>query len=58
MLVLSRKPNDSIVITGNGDGDIVITVVRVSGNRVTIGIEAPPSIKVQRSELLKKKRAG
>jgi len=48
MLVLSRKTDQSIYI---GD-QIRITVVQVQGNRVKIGIEAPQSIKVYRSELV------
>jgi carbon storage regulator len=47
MLVLSRKKGEQIRI---GD-DIVITVHRVSGNRVSIGIEAPASLRIVRGEL-------
>jgi len=47
MLVLSRKKGEQIRI---GD-DIVITVHRVSGNRVSIGIEAPASQRIVRGEL-------
>lgn len=47
MLVLSRKVGEKLVI---GDG-IVITVSRVAGQRVSIGIEAPPEVRVVRSEL-------
>jgi carbon storage regulator len=48
MLVLSRKENERLVI----DGNIIVTVVRVAGGRVRLGIEAPPEIHVQREELL------
>ena len=47
MLVLSRKSGESIVI----DGDIRLTIVKVSGNRVRLGIEAPSDVTVTRSEL-------
>jgi carbon storage regulator len=47
MLVLSRKKGEQIRI---GD-DIVITIHRVSGNRVSIGIEAPASHRIVRGEL-------
>ena len=47
MLVLSRKANESIVI----DGNIVITVAKIEGNRVRIGIDAPDDIKILRKEL-------
>lgn len=48
MLVLSRKHNETLHI-GN---DIVITIVRVRGDSVRIGIQAPKEIHVMRSELL------
>jgi carbon storage regulator len=38
MLVLSRKRDERIVIGDN----IVITVVDVRGDKVRLGIEAPP----------------
>lgn len=47
MLVLSRKLNESIVI----DNDIFVTVLRVRGNTVLLGIEAPREIPVHRQEL-------
>lgn len=47
MLVLSRKVGERVVI-GNG---IVIVVKRVSGQRVTFGIEAPHDVKIIRGEL-------
>ena len=47
MLVLSRKVGEAICI---GD-HIVITVNRTSGNRVTLGIEAPSDVRVDRKEV-------
>jgi carbon storage regulator len=47
MLVLSRRERESIRL----DDRIVITVVRVQGDRVRIGIEAPPDVAVLRTEL-------
>lgn len=47
MLVLSRKPGESIHI---GD-DIVVTVIRNGGNRIRLGISAPPDTPITRSEL-------
>ena len=49
MLVLTRKSEQKIKI-GN---DIVITVLKVQGDQVSLGIEAPRDIKVVREELLK-----
>lgn len=48
MLVLSRKSDQEILI-GSG---IVLTVLAVKGNRVTLGIEAPRNVRIQRSELV------
>lgn len=57
MLVLTRTPDESIVI----DDDIRITVLRVRGNDVRLGIEAPGH-PVHRSEvyarLLAERRTG
>jgi carbon storage regulator len=47
MLVLTRKPNESLVI---GD-DIEITVLSVIGGKVRIGIQAPREIPVYRKEI-------
>ncbi len=47
MLVLSRKKNESIVIGEN----VRIEILKVSGNTVRIGIQAPRDIKVLRGEL-------
>jgi len=47
MLVLSRKSNENIVI---GD-DIIIKVVRLEGDVVKIGIQAPASVSVHRQEV-------
>ena len=47
MLVLTRKPNQQLHI-GN---DIVITVVKVRGNTIRLGIEAPRDVRIVRSEL-------
>lgn len=47
MLVLSRRERERIKL---GDS-IVITVVRVSGDKVRLGIEAPANVLVLRDEL-------
>ncbi len=51
MLVLSRKKNQSIIISGS-EGEIRITVVEVRGDKVRLGIEAPREVPVHRSEVL------
>ncbi len=47
MLVLSRKVGQEILIGDN----VRITVTKVSGNRVTLGIEAPDHVRILRGEL-------
>ena len=47
MLVLTRKTDEQIVI---GD-DIKITLIRVRGNTVRLGIEAPRDVRILRGEL-------
>lgn len=47
MLVLSRKLREQIQIGEN----VTITILRVKGNSVRIGIEAPRDVKVVRGEL-------
>ena len=47
MLVLARSLGEEIVI----DNDIRIKVISVQGNRVRLGISAPPAVPVDRSEV-------
>ena len=47
MLVLTRRPNQSIVIGGN----IVVTVLEVRGDQVRLGIKAPRDVDVHRDEV-------
>jgi carbon storage regulator len=47
MLILSRTIGESIVI----DGRIIVKVVRLEGDHVKIGIEAPADVPVHRQEV-------
>ena len=47
MLVLSRSEGESLLI---GD-DVVVTITRIRGDNVRIGISAPKDTKIVRSEL-------
>lgn len=47
MLVLTRKPGESIII----DGRITLKIVRVDGDTVKIGITAPADVPVHREEV-------
>jgi carbon storage regulator len=49
MLVLRRKVGESIVLAGA----IYVSVLAVEGERVKIGISAPPDITIVREELLR-----
>ena len=48
MLVLSRKKDEKILID---NGRIVITVIELRGDKVRIGIHAPPEIDIHREEV-------
>jgi carbon storage regulator len=47
MLILSRKPGESIVI----DGRITVKIMRLEGDMVKVGIEAPMNVPVHRQEV-------
>ena len=47
MLVLSRKLGETIVI----DGNVTVTVLEVSGGRVRLGFNGPPSVPIHREEV-------
>jgi carbon storage regulator len=47
MLILSRKSGESLVI----DGRIHVKIVRVEGDVVKVGIEAPSDVPVHRKEV-------
>jgi carbon storage regulator len=49
MLVLRRKVGESIILAGV----ISISVLAVEGERVKIGINAPPEVTIVREELLR-----
>ena len=53
MLVLSRKESQRIRL---GDS-IVVTIVKISGDKVRIGIEAPADVLVLRDELEARSRS-
>jgi carbon storage regulator len=47
MLILSRKIGESVVI----DGRILVKIVRLDGDLVKVGIEAPADVPVHRLEV-------
>ncbi len=50
MLVLTRKESEQIVI----GKELVITIVRVEGGKVRIGVDAPREVPVMRREVLRR----
>ncbi len=52
MLVLSRRPDESLIINEN----IEVVVLGVTGNKVSLGIVAPSDVSVYRKELAKPKK--
>jgi carbon storage regulator len=47
MLVLTRKIGEEIII----DGRIRVTITQIKGDKVRIGIAAPPEVRVDRQEV-------
>jgi len=47
VLVLTRRPGEQIQI----NDDVAITVLKVKGDRVRIGIEAPKNVSIHRGEV-------
>lgn len=54
MLVISRRLNEQIII----DGDIRVTVCEIRGNRVKLGIHAPPERRIERVHVDGDRKAG
>lgn len=52
MLVLTRKVDERIFI----DKDITILVIRIKGNQVVLGIDAPKSMHIERDNAINKER--
>ena len=47
MLVLTRREGESIQV----GGDVVVTICRVEGKKVRVGITAPNEVHIRRTEL-------
>jgi len=47
MLVITRRPKEKVMI---GD-DITVTITKIAGNNVFLGIKAPPNVKIMREEI-------
>lgn len=52
MLVLSRRPGESIVITLPSGEVIRVTVVQIDRDKMRLSIDAPVDVRIMREELL------
>jgi carbon storage regulator len=52
MLVLTRKIGEEIII----DDNIRVTITAIKGDKVRIGISAPPNVRVDREEVYRRLR--
>ena len=52
MLVLTRKPSETITITLPSNEILIIELTSIKGNSARVGIDAPEHIKIERTELL------
>jgi len=50
MLVLTRKAGESILIGDN----ITLTITKIEGNQVRIGISAPKDVRIDREEVARR----
>src|SRR3712207_5988284 len=48
MLVLSRRENDKILFPNLG---VIVEILRIRGNTVRVGVEAPEGVRVLRHEI-------
>lgn len=46
-MVLNRKKDESVVVNGN----VVVTVIDIRGDKVRLGFEAPQDVSVHRKEV-------
>jgi len=53
MLVLSRKKNE-IIVLGEGEDQIILSVIEIRGDKVSLGIEANQKITIHRKEVYDK----
>ena len=58
MLVLSRTKRQVVVITPPGGPRIEVTVLRISGDKIKLGIDAPESVVVDRLEVHERREAA
>jgi carbon storage regulator CsrA len=50
LLVLTRKPDQSIVMSCD-EAEVRVKIIRCGKDKVSVGVEAPPQVKILRAEL-------
>ena len=60
MLVLTRKPRESVVVSrkDSGQATLTVTVLEVNGSKVRLGFEGDPDCSVHRQEVWERIRAA
>lgn len=53
MLILMRRPGETIYLKYKDGTEIALTVIEVVGSMVRVGIEAPKSVAVHREEVFR-----
>jgi len=54
MLILTRRPGETIVIETPAGERIEVAVLGVKGNQVRVGTQAPADVSIMREEMLRK----
>lgn len=55
MLILTRRIGETLVI--GEDGEVTVTVLRVNGNQVSLGVKAAREVPVHRQEIFQRIQA-
>lgn len=56
MLILTRRPGETILIDTSDGEQIQVAVLGVKGNQVRVGIEAPVDVVILRKEVADRRR--
>lgn len=55
MLILTRRPSEFIDVTLEDGRRITFQVLGVKGNQVRVGVDAPPTVTIDRREITQRK---
>lgn len=51
MLILTRRPSESVTMRTANNEEIVVTVLGIKGNQVRLGFDASKSVTINREEI-------